>query len=112
MYTSGKLYVGILVTGTPTWGMACSITVTPINYSLKSGETGKILGVSELGKNLLIDVTPSTGALMCFCIQEKLKSEKILYCFCSYAGGWNVFFCMWEQENWWSRYKNREYRNN
>ncbi len=70
-YDGKRLSIQVVVTGTPTWGTACVITVTPVNCELKSGAQNvkiEILG-GNLGVTFLSDITP----------KESYKGKNVQY---------------------------------
>lgn len=59
-YNGKQLGIQVVVTGTPTWDVACFITVTPLNCELKSGAANVriAIGGGNLGVTHLADITP------------------------------------------------------
>lgn len=59
-YSSGTLNMGILLTGTPIIGWACTISAHALNFKYKNGETvvSMLIDGSNFNKTLLMDVTP------------------------------------------------------
>ena len=59
-YNGKQLGIQVVVTGTPTWDVACFITVTPLNCELKSGAANVriAIGGGNLGITHLADITP------------------------------------------------------
>ncbi len=62
-YSGGTLLLSAVVTGTPTWGTACTITAVPTNCSLKSGAAKVVQGIDggALGITIVLNVTPSSS---------------------------------------------------
>ncbi len=61
IYSGDQLGAQVVVTGTPTWDVACVITFTPVNCQLKSGQSKVDIVVNggNLGVTFLTTITPT-----------------------------------------------------
>ena len=62
-YDGKGLGIEVVVTGTPTWGVACVITVIPKNCELKSGKDKVEIAIdgANLGRTFLNYITPKSS---------------------------------------------------
>lgn len=60
-YMGSSLWITAVVTGTPTWDTACTITAVPTNCKLKSGESKAVIAIhgGTLGTTHFLEVTPT-----------------------------------------------------
>lgn len=60
-YTGDSRVVSAIASGTASWGIACVVKATPINYKLKSGAASVSCEIesTNFGKSYLLDVTPT-----------------------------------------------------
>ncbi len=82
--SSNKLRLSAVITGTPTWGTACTITAIPTNCTLKSGKSKVVTSIDggSLGITILMDVTPAAsynGKTVTFSVSIAGASSAIFY---------------------------------
>lgn len=60
-YSGNRMWITAVVTGTPTWDTACTITAVPTNCKLKSGESKAVIAIhgGTLGTTHFLEVTPT-----------------------------------------------------
>lgn len=83
-YDGKALGIEVVVTGTPTWGAACVITVIPKNCELKSGKDKVeiVIDGANLGQTFLSYITPKAsykGQTVKFAVTIFGAPEAILY---------------------------------
>ncbi|MCM1500466.1 MAG: hypothetical protein NC124_18550 [Clostridium sp.] len=83
-YSGGTLGISVVVTGTPTWGTACVITVTPTNCELKSGKSNVTISIDggNLGNTFLSYITPKSsykGKTVKYTVSIRGAGDAVLY---------------------------------
>lgn len=83
-YSGGTLGIAVVVTGTPTWGTACVITVTPTNCELKSGNKNVTISIDggNLGNTFLSYITPTSsykGKTVKYTVSIRGAEDAVLY---------------------------------
>lgn len=83
-FESNSLGAQVVVTGTPTWGIACKIAYTPINCKLASGNSSVEVYVegANLGTTFLSIITPESsykGQVVKFQVSITAAADSVLY---------------------------------